>query len=85
MYFSSGLEYIVGNSYLKHYSKPNYFSKNIDDNYELRKYSPDTLEAKAFEIILKEAQRYPKAVCDLTKITKLLLVANLLCFLAFLK
>ena len=34
MYYSSGLEYIVGNSYSNNYS-PNvsYFSKNTDDNY----------------------------------------------------
>ncbi len=34
MYYSSGLEYIVGNSsYSNNYARINYFSKNIDDNY----------------------------------------------------
>lgn len=33
MHYSSGLEYIVGNSYLNSpYTEINYFSKNLDDN-----------------------------------------------------
>ncbi|MBS3114910.1 hypothetical protein J4448_07460 [Candidatus Woesearchaeota archaeon] len=38
MNYSSGLEYIVGNYYSHNpYSKINYFSKNIDDNYGFRR------------------------------------------------
>jgi len=45
--FSSGLEYIVRNSYLNnHYSKPSYFSKNIDDNYEFKSTEPIIFETQ---------------------------------------
>ena len=33
MDYSSGLEHIVGNTYLGNYSRVNHFSRNIDDNY----------------------------------------------------
>ncbi len=37
MYYSNGLEYIVGSSYSNNsYSQVNYFSKNTDDNYDFR-------------------------------------------------
>ncbi len=37
MNYSSGLEYIVGSPYLNNsYSNVNYFSKNIDDNYNFK-------------------------------------------------
>ena len=38
MHYSSGLEYIVGGSYSNNsYSNVNYFSKNVDDNYNFER------------------------------------------------
>ena len=34
MYYASGLEYIVGNSYSRGYTSISYFSKNVDDKYD---------------------------------------------------
>ena len=45
MYYSSGLEYIVGSSYSSNYSPNiNYFSKNVDDNYGFERENPIVFE-----------------------------------------
>lgn len=63
MYCSSGLEYIVGNSYLNRpYSKINYFSKNIDDNYGFQPTEPIIFETqykgKTLTTQYKNQQKY---------------------------
>ncbi len=47
MHYSSGLEYIVGGSYSNNsYSKVNYFSKNVDDNYNFERENFEIFEPK---------------------------------------
>ncbi len=63
MYFSSGLEYIVGSSYSTNpYFKINYFSKNIDDNYEFKSTEPIIFETpykgKTLTTQYKNQQKY---------------------------
>ena len=56
MHYSSGLEYIVGNSYLNnHYTTIDYFSKNIDDNYGFK-----SQDSTAFTIQYTGKTQYPK-------------------------
>ena len=57
MYYSNGLEYIVGNSYRRQqYSDINYFSKNINDNYGFERENPIQFERQYSGNSIKSTQ-----------------------------
>ncbi|MBI2558658.1 hypothetical protein HYW20_05015 [Candidatus Woesearchaeota archaeon] len=63
MYYSNGLEYIVGSSYPDNsYIRVNYFSKNVDDNYGFARETPIIFERKysgsSIKPIQYETQQY---------------------------
>ena len=65
MHYSSGLEYIIGSSYSSNYSPSiNYFSKNVDDNYEFDKtdlaISEPQYTRKTHSIKYNQSQQYTK-------------------------